>query len=111
MTNELKITYKLFAFDVDKDGIEEASKQRFCRITPFYILVYCEAEKAPKNGIEITQTETHRLSKQDEQWLLDCNLVILAEEAKKHEAEITSTLQERIEQIEAILKAEKEAKE
>lgn len=108
MTDELKITYKLYALDTSKDGIETASKERFCRITPFYILVYCEGGRTPKDGIEITQTETHRLSKQDEQWLLDCNIVILAEQAKKHESEIAANVQERLKKLEEILKAERE---
>lgn len=110
MTDELSIKYRLYALDVNKDGIETASKERFCRITPFYILIYVESGKEPKDAIEITQTETHRLSKKDEQWLLDCNIVILAEEAKRHEAEITADLQNRMKRLEEIL-AEQEPKE
>ncbi len=106
MTDELKINYRLYALNVDKDGMAEAAEQRFSRITPFYILVYVNGEP-PKDAVEITQTETHRLSRQDEQWLLDCNMVILAEEAKKHEGEITADMNRRIERLEAALKAEK----
>ena len=106
MTDELNITYRLYALEVSKDGIETAAKERFCRITPFYILVYVSGDEAPKEGLEITQTETHRLSKQDERWLLDCNTVILAEEAKKHEADIARQMQEKLERMEEMLKAE-----
>lgn len=103
MSAELKIQYKLYALEVNKAGIETASNERFCRITPFYILVYSCADEAPAGAIEITQTETHRLSKQDEQWLLDCNIVILTEEAKKHETEIAKDMSARIDAMEKYL--------
>lgn len=108
MTKELNIAYKLYALESNGEGIEIASKERFSRITKFYILVYCKDGKPPKNGAEITQTETHRLSAADEQWLLDCNMAILAEEAKKNEAEITKKMSERLEEIEKLLKSGKE---
>lgn len=110
MEKELKIAYKLYAVGVTPDNIKEVSSERFCRITPFYILVYT-AGNPPKDSVEMTQTETHRLSEQDEQWLYDCNIVILAEEAKKHETEIAADMAERLARLEAALKEEKEKQE
>ena len=107
MAEELKISYKLYALEVNKQGLETASKERFSRITPFYVLVYCDGEP-PEDGIEITTTETHRLSEQDERWLQDCNVVILVEEAKKHEAEIAGDMKRRLERLEEALEAEAE---
>lgn len=106
MTNELNIAYKLYALDANEDGIRQAAQERFARITPFYILVYCKDGTAPKGGIEMTQTETHRLSSQDEQWLLDCNIAILAEETKRNEAEIGKRIKEKMQKVEELLKSE-----
>lgn len=108
--NELKITYKLYALTIDRDGIKTASEQRFSRITPFYILIYTDKE-APKDAIEIGEAELHRLTAADEQWLTDCNVTILLEETKKHEAEIAADLAKRMEKLEAALKVEKEKAE
>lgn len=105
--DELHVAYKLYALELNKDGIAEASQARFCRITPFYILVYLCGD-APANGIEITETETHRLTAADEQWLLDCNMAILAEEAKRHEKEIAEDMMKRIERLEQALQQEQE---
>lgn len=107
MTDELKISYKLYALDANKDGVEAASRERFSRITPFYALVYVSGEP-PEGAVEITRSETHRLSEKDEQWLLDCNTAILAEEMKKHESEIAADMKERLERLEKALRAEKE---
>lgn len=107
MENELKITYRLYALEATADNIRSVKETRFCRITPYYILVYTDGEP-PKDGIEMTQSNTHRLSEHDEQWLSDCNIVIIAEQAKKHEAEIAADMAKRLERLEAALKAEKE---
>lgn len=105
--NELRIEYKLYALDLNREGINEASKVRFCRITPFYILLYLSGE-APTGAIEITETDTHRLTAADEQWLLDCNIVLLAEEAKKNERKIAEDMEQRIARLESALREEKE---
>ena len=110
MEKELKISYKLYAVGVTTESMKEVSTERFCRITPFYILVYTAGD-APKNSVEMTQTETHRLSEQDEQWLRDCNIVIIAEEAKKRESEIAADMAERLSRLEDALKEEKEKQE
>lgn len=107
MSNELHIAYKLYAMEINRENIQAANAMRFCRITPFYILIYTH-EDAPKNAIEVTQTETHRLTDNDEQWLLDCNLVILAEEAKKREVEIAADMKSRLERLEKALENEAE---
>lgn len=104
---ELKIAYKLYALELTREGIKTASEQRFCRITPFYVLVYTDGD-APQDSIEITEEETNRLTKQDEQWLLDCNTAILMEQMHKHEAEISKDVLQRMEKWEQEL--EKRAK-
>lgn len=110
MEKELKIRYRLYAINSDAENVKRASNERFCRITPFYILIYTNAE-IPQNGIEMTQSETHRLSAQDEQWLRDCNIVILAEQAKIHEAEIAAETQKRLDKLEEALLEEREKQE
>lgn len=103
--DELKIVYKLYALEITKENIRAVSASRFCRITPFYILIYTDGER-PENAVEITATETHRLTKTDEQWLTDCNIAILVAQSKKHEYEIAADLKERLERLEQALDAE-----
>ena len=110
MEKELKIRYRLYATSADAESIKIASNERFCRITPFYILIYTDGD-IPKNGVEMTQSETHRLSAQDEQWLRDCNIVILAEQAKIHEAEIAAETQKRLDKLEEALREERAKQE
>lgn len=110
MEKELKIRYRLYAINSDAENVRRASGERFCRITPFYILIYTDGE-IPEGGIEMTQTETHRLSARDEQWLRDCNIVILAEQAKIHEAEIAAETQKRLDMLEEALKKERDKQE
>lgn len=108
--DDLKTTYKLYALELTKENIVLAGKERFCRITPFYILIY-QSGDVPEGGIEIEESETHRLTAADEQWLLDCNMIILADEAKKHEKEIAADMMKRIERLEQALEAERKKAE
>ena len=106
MGEQLKITYRLYALELTVDNAKKAADWRFSRVTidpfPGYVLIYTDGE-APDEAIEITKSTIDRLSAQDEQWLRDCNIVILAEEAKKHESEIAASMGERIDALEKAL--------
>lgn len=111
MSEELKIVYKLYALESTEENRVEATKHRFSRIAsepfPGYVLIYESGEK-PKDAIEITGATVDRLTEQDEQWIRDCNLVVLTEEAKKHESEIVASMSRRIEELEKALESEKQ---
>ena len=108
--DNLKIHYRLYALELTVDNAKQAAEWRFSRVTiepfPGYVLVYTDGV-APDGSIEITKSTVDRLSAQDEQWLRDCNIVILAEQAKKHEAELAASMGERLEALEKALKAKK----
>ena len=108
--DKLKITYALYAMELSHQNVKIAATYRFCRLTPFYILVYTDRDK-PENAINVEQTETHRLTEADNQWLEDCNTAILAEKMKEHEAEIAAEMMERIERLEKALEAERRNRE
>lgn len=102
-----KIKYRLYAAKVDRNGIIQADKIRFARITPKYILLY--TEKMPfEKCIEIAGGDLKRLTGADRQWLFDCNAALLAEDAALHEKEITKSLNEMINRLETALKEEVE---
>lgn len=109
--DKLKIVYKLYAMELNEDNMKTATKWRFSRgtIAPFpgYILIYTDKE-APNGAIEITEATANRLSEEDESWLLDCNMLILAEETEKRKPEILKELNERVEMLESVLKEKTE---
>lgn len=100
-------TYRLYAMRMSDDSISKAVGERFNRITPDYVLIYTDGEK-PDNSVLLKDADASRLTDGDQRWLLDCNMVVIAEEAKKHEAEFSQELSERIDALEKFLKAEKE---
>ena len=96
-------TYRLFAMPVGAKEIEAAEKERFARITPLYVLVYTDSAPPTDNSVEITEDDVERLSGSDRDWLLLCNMALIAEDAKRREKEISSTLGEKIERLERAL--------
>ena len=91
--------YRLFAMPFSLDSVKEATGERFSRISSGYVLIYTDGGEPPKSA-EITESDVSRLSKQDQRWLLDCNIAILAEETKAHEAEILASVKERLDRLE-----------
>lgn len=102
-----KKEYRLYALKVDRKSIEAAMRERFNRITPDYILVYTDG-KQPEHSIIMEEDDSKRLNDADVRWLLDCNVVIIAEEMKRREPELSEKISERIDALEAALRAEKE---
>lgn len=99
-----KTVYRLYALPVNSKTVEEAQAHRFSRITPLYLLIYSVATISAES-VEITEADLDRLSSADRDWLLGCNLTIIAEDAKTREKEISETLGEKIERLEEALKA------
>ncbi len=94
--------YRLFALPVNDETIAATDNERFCRVTPFYVLVYTDAADGcmPNLAVEIVGEDIERLSAADRDWLLSCVIVMLNEDAQKREAEIAESLGERIERLE-----------
>lgn len=77
-----QIVYFLSALETTDENIRLACGYRFQRITPEYILVYCE--EIPENAVEIKADQIDALSRSDAEWLAKTNLTILNEFAEKH---------------------------
>ena len=103
MADMEKTVYRLYALPVNSQTVAEAQAHRFARITPLYLLIYSVGTIA--DSVEITEAELDRLTSADRDWLLGCNLIIIAEDAKAREKEISITLGEKIERLEQALKA------
>lgn len=107
MGDEAKKTYKLFALPLSAKNIDAAAGARFSRATARYVLIYTH-DTAPENSVEIGIEEVSRLSKEDYDWLTDCNFLILAESAKENESKIAADISKRLDVLESELKKEKE---
>ncbi len=107
MEENAKKEYRLFALAINDKSVETAAKARFCRATGRYVLVYT-AEDAPDGGVEIGADDLNRLSQGEQNWLNDCNFLIMAEYARAHEGEIAGSMSKMLDELESALKAEKE---
>lgn len=108
MAKKKKIVYHLYALPMSEKAVETAQKERFSRICAGYALIYTQG--AVEGGVEIGESESKLLSKVEAEWLQDCNIVIIAEEAKRNEKKILSSLSNRMTVLEQAL-AEAKRKE
>lgn len=99
--------YRLFVAPVTPYNIERASRTRFHRVTPEYILTYRRGKSAA-GELEISGTDLERLSKRDSAWLMDCNLALLAEESERTAPQARERMRTMIDELEAALKQERE---
>lgn len=96
-------TYRLYAMRVTEETAAIAEAARFSYINRDYVMIYT-ADEAPRTGaVEITEKETDLLGSRDRDWLLACNMTLLAEDARRREKEISATLGEKIERLEKAL--------
>lgn len=109
MAKAKKTVYRLFALPMGERAMEAAQNERFSRICTGYALIY--TTNAVPGGVEVSEAESRaRLTKTEAEWLLDCNTVILAEEAKRNEKKTLESLSKRMAALEAAL-AEAKQKE
>lgn len=80
-------------------NVEIATRYRFQRITPSYILVYGEDEPEGAKYTEITANEISNLSRRDFQWLQDANIVLLREFAEEHKDAQRSSFRQFLEEL------------
>ena len=99
--------FRLFALKSTAAALKEAEKERFVRATPTYTLIYTERESMP-NAAEITAEHINRLTDADKRWLTDCCYVLIYEDLKKDEKDLSRKMGEQIEVLERELKAQKD---
>ena len=104
-----KKQYRLYAFEPTEEVIKEVQEKRFVRITTQYVLLY-DCVQRTTNYNEIGENELHYLSVADEQWLRDCNMIIIAEETERHKDKIAANMGLMLDRLETALQNE-QAKE
>lgn len=107
MEDSEKTKYRLYALSVGRKSVERAAGERFARVTPYYVLIYT-TDEPPKGAIELSVDDIDRLSSDDNRWLFDCNIAILAEMSEKRRPEVMQSLSERIERLEQELARKKQ---
>lgn len=101
--------YRLFAFPYSLENVEFASKFRFSRVTPDYILVYAQKAKldAPSGKTaEVKENDISLLSKMDGAWLFDCGLSLFADIAASETKESVERLSNMVDRLEKELEKE-----
>lgn len=106
MEQKRALVYKLFAMLTNEKNVEIATKYRFQRITPSYILVYGEDEPQGTKCTEITANDLASLSKRDFQWLQDANIVLLREFSDEHKEAQKNTFKQFLEELDKNIKDE-----
>lgn len=101
-----KKQYRLYAMFISHDALVFASKERFCRVTASYALVYTDKVVEGKGIREITDADAYRLSEVEREWLSDCNKILITESTIENEAEFIKEVSERLDKVEAALKEE-----
>lgn len=96
---------------MNEKNVRAAQEHRFCRVTAFYVLIYTPDNLSEKDAAEIAGEDTERLSSADRDWLLSCNIALIAEDAMERENEISASLGERIGKLEEALRRAKEEAE
>ena len=98
--------YRLYALNLTQENIGLALEQRFSRIASGYILIYTSGE-APKKSVEINGKEIRRLTKADEEWIMECAANLLRERIKKEEPKTMERLSSMVDQLAEALDAER----
>lgn len=96
---------RLFALLYSTENVEYASRNRFVRVTPEYILIYTEKSRLkPPTGkaVEIKKENLHTLTAMDESWLFDCGLSLLAEHTANNQDGLKN-LSDMVDRLEAKL--------
>ena len=97
MSDEQKTTYRLYVLKPDADGLNAASQERFSRVNERYVLVYTDKTL---QSAEITTDNIWRLNRAETEWLGQCNVQLLFEDAQRRKDEIQRNLSEKIKKLE-----------
>lgn len=101
------VVYRLYALNLTQENIGLALEQRFSRISSGYILIYTAGD-APEKSVEINGKELRRLTKADEDWIVECATRLLCERLKKEEPKTMERLSQMVDQLSEALDAERE---
>lgn len=96
-------SYHLYAMPTKPETIDGMGIQRFSRVTPEYTLVYTDGEK-PMQSVELSEDDAVRLTKADESWVRNCNILLIREEIERQKPEMLKRISETMERLELILK-------
>ena len=102
------IEYKLYAMPITQKNIDAVASSRFGRITRNYALIYAESEPDCEQKVEVDGENGNLLTSLDKQWLFDCTVALIAEQAKDREADICAELSGKLNELERALKEEQE---
>lgn len=108
-----KTVWRLFAALTSAESVEAATGEKYSRVGRDYTLIYTTKKKLPGElgAVEITDREAGRLTQAEAGWLMDCNMEILAQEAKANSGEMLKSLSVKVAALEKALQAEKEKEE
>ena len=101
--------YRLFVLPTTDETVRKAEKARFSRITVDYVLIYKTGKM--QDGVEVTESEAHRLTEAERRWLLDCNLALIAEKTRENMGGVLQSLSDKVNALEEALKKQKEIEE
>ena len=100
---------RLFALLYSLENVNYVSSFRFSRVTPDYILLYCDRSRInPPVGkaLEIKEHQLNELSKMDESWLFDCGISLMAESLAANKKEGLEKLSDMVDRLEEELEAQ-----
>lgn len=101
------VVYRLYALNLTQENIGLALEQRFSRISSGYILIYTAGD-APEKSVEINGKELRRLTKADEDWIVECATRLLCGRLEKEEPKTMERLSQMVDQLSEALDAERE---
>ena len=101
--------YRLYVLPTTDETVRKAEKARFSRITVDYVLIYKTGKM--QDGVEVTESEAHRLTEAERRWLMDCNLALIAERTRENMGGVLQSLSAKVDALEEALKKQKEIEE
>ena len=96
--------WRIAALEPDEKGLELAAAARFSRVTPGYVLLYCDGE-IPEGSVEIPAEEFGRLSAGDVRWMTACRVARLEAELEKKKPEMLEWMSNKVREMEEMLAA------
>lgn len=100
--------YRLFAAAMNTENMARAAEERFCRMTPDYILLYRKTKPRNIPCVEIQREDGGRLTEPDRAWLKDCMMSLLARRAAQGHRETEQKLRKMLDALETALAEEQE---
>ena len=97
--------YGLYVLPLSPQTLKAASAFRFQRVTADYILLYTQ-DPAPQGAVAVGEQDVHRLTKQEQEWVLDCAALLMRQAMAEHEVEARKRAGALLEQLQVELERE-----